>query len=131
MSNLQKQTGMTILLITHDMGIVNQMADDISIMYAGKIVEEAPSSKLLSKPAHPYTRGLLDSLPHGDGRRLEPIKGSVPHLAFLPSGCAFHPRCSNVMDACNKTIPELYPIDEDNPEQLSACLIDREEDSEK
>jgi oligopeptide/dipeptide ABC transporter ATP-binding protein len=93
--DLQRALSTSVLLITHDVGVVAQTADDVAVMYLGRIVEEAPVRPLLKKPRHPYTRGLLDSLPGlaGRGRRLRPIAGTVPSLAEVPPGCPFHPRC--------------------------------------
>ena len=88
LDQLRKETQMSILLITHNLGIVAQYADRVAVMYSGKVVELAPVEELFSSPAHPYTRGLLNSLPK-DGAKLETIPGSVPHPAYLPEGCAF------------------------------------------
>ena len=111
MSDLQKETGMAILLITHDMGIVNQMADDIAIMYAGRIVEQGTVRDIFRRPKHPYTRGLLASLPGGTpGARLKAIEGTVPRLGQLPPGCAFAPRCPDRMARCDEAPPAVAPV---------------------
>jgi oligopeptide/dipeptide ABC transporter ATP-binding protein len=95
MKQLQQDLGTSILLITHDLGVVAQMADDVAVMYMGRIVEQADVRTIMKAPRHPYTRGLLASLPSLSLRRsrLPSIKGSVPSLAELPPGCPFHPRC--------------------------------------
>ena len=93
---LQKEEGNSVLLITHDLGVVGQFADYVSVMYLGKIVEKGPIKEVMKNPQHPYTIGLLNSLPglHLKNEKLPSIKGSVPSLTEIPSGCAFHPRCS-------------------------------------
>jgi len=108
---LRESTGMAILLITHNLGIVAEFADRVAVMYAGKVVEEAPVVALFESPLHPYTRGLLGSLPKEDPNQpLDAIAGTVPHPAMLPAGCAFHPRCPDVMDKCrSEQPPELKP----------------------
>ena len=93
--DLQKETGFAVILITHDLGVVAQTADDVAVMYLGRIVEEAPIRELMKEPRHPYTQGLLRSLPSltKEHEKLPSIKGSVPSLTELPPGCPFHPRC--------------------------------------
>jgi len=92
-------------------------------MYSGKVVETAPVEDLFSSPAHPYTRGLLNSLPKDSiNATLETIPGSVPHPAYLPEGCAFHPRCAEKLDKCMKELPPLESIDRENPHQ-AACWL--------
>lgn len=95
MKELQKDLGTSVLLITHDMGVVAQTAEDVAVMYLGRIVEQAPIRPLMKQPRHPYTRALLQSLPslHLEHERLPSIEGSVPSLSEVPSGCPFHPRC--------------------------------------
>ncbi len=107
MRRLQKELGMSILFITHDMGVVAEMADDVAVMYAGAIVEQAGASELFARPSHPYTRGLLHSIPMPDrpeGERLVPIPGTVPPLHAMPEGCAFAPRCGLADEACRKPV---------------------------
>ncbi len=106
---LQKSMGMAILLITHDLGVVAEMADRVAIMYAGKIVEYAGVNALFENPKHPYTVGLFRSLPTVQGRtdKLETIPGQVPAATHFPSGCRFHPRCPHAMDVCRGEAPEL------------------------
>jgi oligopeptide/dipeptide ABC transporter ATP-binding protein len=123
LDQLRKETQMSILLITHNLGIVAQYADRVAVMYSGKIVETAPVTKLFKSPTHPYTRGLLNSLPKDiPSATLETIPGSVPHPVNLPEGCAFHPRCKEKLDECEKTIPPLEPVNNDKS-HCSACWL--------
>src|SRR5262249_52588142 len=110
--NLAATTGTAVLLITHDFGVVNLVADRVAVMYAGQIVEEGGREELLSKPRHPYTQGLLRSIPRPDarGRRLEEIKGTVPRPGHWPDGCRFHPRCPHVFDRCRSEVPGRTPV---------------------
>jgi len=105
------KTGMAVLLITHDLGVVAETADEVAIMYAGKIVEQAVIRDLFKDPKHPYTLGLLDSLPKltTERQRLHTITGQVPVATDFPSGCRFHPRCPRAMDVCAKRVPRLQP----------------------
>lgn len=123
LDRLRKETHMSILLITHNLGIVAQYADRVAVMYSGKVVELAPVEELFASPAHPYTRGLLNSLPK-DGSKLETIPGTVPHPAYLPKGCAFHPRCPEKFDQCTKMIPPLESIDGKNPHETACWLYE-------
>jgi len=126
MRDLQAKYGTAIVLITHDMGVVAENADRVVVMYAGRKVEEAPVDDLFDNPAHPYTKGLLGSIPqldaaaHADaGRaRLNEIKGMVPALAKLPPGCTFAPRCGYATDECRASYP---PLLEHRPDHLVAC----------
>ena len=125
LDQLRKETQMAILLITHNLGIVAQYADQVAVMYSGKVVESAPVEELFSSPVHPYTRGLLNSLPKDSpSTKLETIPGSVPHPAYLPEGCAFHPRCAEKLDKCMKMIPSLESIDSGNPHQTACWLYE-------
>ena len=113
MQDLQRRHGAAIILITHDLGVVAEIADEVSIMYAGGIVEHADVYSLFESPRHPYTRGLLASIPKLDHRKSEPLKtieGTVPGLASLPTGCHFHPRCPLADDLCRTRAPELARI---------------------
>ena len=104
--DLQKRLGLALLLITHDLGVVAEMADRVAVMYAGRIVEEAPVEPLFAEPKHPYTRGLMASMPGGaPGARLKAIQGTVPALGQLPSGCAFAPRCPDRFEPCPTAPP--------------------------
>ncbi len=111
---------MGLILITHDLGVVADVADKIAVMYAGRIVETAPVRDLYRAPAHPYTRGLLDSIPCLDhkGRELYAIKGLPPNLTAIPPGCPFHPRCPLAQDICRAELP---PLAEVAPGRTSAC----------
>jgi oligopeptide/dipeptide ABC transporter ATP-binding protein len=119
--NLKERTGMALLLITHDLGIVAEQADHVVIMYAGRVVERAPVGELFERPLHPYTHGLLASVPGigGSRRRLESIPGIVPDPLHLPSGCRFRDRCSRAVEACATTDPVL---EERAPGHLAACI---------
>jgi len=112
LASLQKELGMSIIFISHDLGVIAQFADDIAVMYAGKIVEEASTETLFRSPRHPYTRGLLRSLPsvRNQGQRLPTIPGIVPDLRHLPPGCRFQDRCDLVTDACKAGEPLLEPL---------------------
>jgi oligopeptide/dipeptide ABC transporter ATP-binding protein len=110
--DLKKRLGMAILLITHDLSLLTEIADRVAVMYAGQIVEQAPTRQILDAPRHPYTRGLLASVPEIGRRtdRLPSIPGTVPSPAEFPTGCRFHPRCPQVQDDCpNHPIPLLEP----------------------
>ncbi len=107
LARLQRERGMAVLLITHDMGVVAQSADAVAIMYAGEIVEHAPTEALFADPRHPYTRGLLASIPRAGVERLTPIPGQVPPLERLPAGCTFHDRCGWAEAACEAGPPPL------------------------
>jgi peptide/nickel transport system ATP-binding protein len=112
LARLQREIGMGILFVTHDLGLVAEVADRVAVMYAGRVVEVAPAPALFSHPRHPYTRGLLASLPFLDDEvdRLQPIDGTVPPLAALPAGCAFAPRCPRAADICRRAVPEPAPL---------------------
>ncbi|MEV4332229.1 ABC transporter ATP-binding protein [Streptomyces sp. NPDC049597] len=120
LAELQRELDMGLILITHDLGVVADVADRIAVMYAGRIVETAPVHDIYKAPAHPYTRGLLESIPRLDqkGRELYAIKGLPPNLMRIPPGCAFHPRCPLARDVCRTDEPPLYEVDE---ERGSAC----------
>ncbi|CAL9461008.1 MULTISPECIES: ABC transporter ATP-binding protein [unclassified Streptomyces] len=128
LAELRREYDMGLVLITHDLGVVADVADRIAVMYAGRIVESAPVHDLYKAPAHPYTRGLLDSIPRLDrkGRELYAIKGLPPSLLDIPPGCAFHPRCPMARDVCRTDAPPLYEVDEGGGERGSACHFWRE-----
>ncbi len=112
--HLQKLYDMAILLITHDLGVVAEMADRIMVMYTGKIVENAPTEDIFAEPKHPYTRGLLRSIPRlgkGSKNPLQGIPGAVPDFLDLPPGCTFHPRCELGDRGCRKKFPKLFDVD--------------------
>ena len=116
MKKIQKEEQSSILLITHDLGVVAEMCSRVIVMYAGKIVEEAPVEVLFGNPSHPYTQGLIASVPKlGSGVKVLPsIPGSVPDLAAMPEGCRFAPRCKYATDKCRKENPELMEIGENH-----------------
>jgi oligopeptide/dipeptide ABC transporter ATP-binding protein len=124
---LQKKVGLAIMLITHDLGVVAEMAHEVVVMYAGRVVERAPVNDLFAHPMHPYTKGLLNSIPvlnrDPTGKvkktRLEPIPGIVPSLLELPVGCRFQERCKYVEDACRASEPELRTV---APGRQSRCI---------
>lgn len=109
LKNLCKQHGTSVMLITHDMGVIAETADRVAVMYAGRIIEIGPVQDVIQRPLHPYTTGLMRSIPglEPDVKRLEQIPGSMPRLNAIPSGCAFNPRCKFVMDRCKVERPEL------------------------
>jgi peptide/nickel transport system ATP-binding protein len=111
--DLQQRLGMAILLITHNLGIVGGMADRVAVMYAGQIVELAPTRELLRRPLHPYTRALLASVPRlrSNADRLQAIGGTVPSLGRFPAGCRFAPRCPMVRQECSLRNPELLEVE--------------------
>lgn len=128
MDELQKDMEMSIVFITHDLGVIGDIADDVIVMYTGRVVEKSDTKSLFLNPKHPYTRGLLKSRPViGKGQRLEPISGSVPDLINLSEGCHFYDRCPQVMDICKDNEPPMF-----NPEPGTCvkCWLYREEERE-
>ena len=119
--DLQAETGMAIILITHDLGIVAEMADEVAVMYAGRVVEQAPGPAIFDDPQHPYTLGLLGSIPRieEDRARLLAIEGAVPAPFDLPTGCRFHPRCVFAAERCLTEDPPLLPM---GPQHSAACI---------
>jgi len=123
--DLSAKTGTAVLLITHDFGVVNEVADRVAVMYAGQVVEEGTRAELLGRPRHPYTQGLLRSIPKAEarGHRLEEIKGAVPRPGHWPSGCRFHPRCSHAFQPCPSVAPKRTAV---SASQAACChLLDR------
>ncbi|MGE0418512.1 MAG: ABC transporter ATP-binding protein [Acetobacteraceae bacterium] len=119
--DLQAQTGMAIILITHDLGVVAEMADEVAVMYAGQVIERAPGPAIFDDPQHPYTLGLLGSIPRleEDRDRLLAIEGAVPPPFALPEGCRFHPRCVFADAACTIASPPLRDL---SPGHAAACI---------
>lgn len=120
---LQRDNGMGLIMITHDLGVVAEMADRVAVMYAGQIVEEGTVDAVLDRPMHPYTRGLLGASPSGHAdrkERLAEIPGMVPTLAEMPLGCAFSARCNQAIDACREISPVLSPVADSH---AVACLM--------
>ncbi|MDD4080334.1 MAG: ABC transporter ATP-binding protein [Eubacteriales bacterium] len=131
MNELKDEHGTSILFITHDLGVINQMADDVAVMYCGQVAEKAPVRVIFDKQAeysHPYTEGLLLSIPRLDtpaNARLEVIPGAVPHPLDLPKGCKFAPRCKYSTDKCREEEPDLLPV---SPVQHIRCFYPRKEE---
>jgi peptide/nickel transport system ATP-binding protein len=125
---LQSEFDTAVVVITHDLGVVAEMADEIAVMYAGRIVEQATARSIFAAPEHPYTWGLLSSIPRLDsprGEELVPISGRPPSLINLPTGCSFHPRCPYVREAHTRIDPPLEPVP-DAPQHKVACLLNSE-----
>jgi oligopeptide transport system ATP-binding protein len=133
LKDLQRETGMGLVLITHDLGVVNEVADKVAVMYAGKAVETGTVDDVFSRPAHPYTEGLMNSIPQVEmkGGRLQPITGQPPNLARIPSGCSFHPRCAHRRlgaaarpgEECSVDVPPLRLV---LPGREAACHYSEE-----
>ena len=124
LARLRDELGLALLFITHDLGVVAQLADRLAVMYAGRIVEEGPAASVLRNPRHPYTEGLLRAAPRLRPRKLEPIPGGVPRLDALPPGCAFEPRCPYRRAECSAAVPELRPTgDPAAPEHRARCIL--------
>jgi oligopeptide/dipeptide ABC transporter ATP-binding protein len=128
LANLQTETGMGMILISHDLGVVADVAERAAIMYAGRVVESGTIRQVYDQPAHPYTQGLLASIPSTTsiGERLVPIPGAPPNLLALPTGCAFHPRCRFAVDRCRAEIPLLRRPDGWEPGHVAACFRSEE-----
>jgi len=124
LDGLRTARGMAVLLITHDLGIVAGRADRVAVMYAGQIVEEAPTAGLFARPSHPYTQGLFESIPRltGPVERLRPIPGTVPSATAWPSGCRFRPRCPHAFEPCGRE----PPVHEVAPDQRMRCWLESE-----
>jgi len=122
LDELTRKRGASVLFITHDLGVVAQLCNRATVMYAGRIVETAPVERLFDSPAHPYTKGLLEAVPtlEEDREELAAIPGMVPGLVEPPGGCRFHPRCGRVMPACSRRVPELFRV---RPDHFVACHL--------
>jgi len=119
---LQVRLKLAVILVTHDLGVVAQYADDVTILYAARVMEQAHCAELFNNPLNPYTRGLLESIPGADGHRhhrLRAIAGTIPNALHPPSGCRFHPRCPMAIDECARSLPPLEPK---APQHLVACI---------
>jgi oligopeptide/dipeptide ABC transporter ATP-binding protein len=119
---LQVRLGLAVILVTHDLGIVSEYADDVTILYAARVMEQAPSAELFRNPLNPYTRGLLESIPGIDGakhHRLQAIPGTIPSALNPPAGCRFHPRCSRAIPQCSAAEP---PLERKGPDHYVACI---------
>lgn len=121
---IQAERGLAILLITHDMGVAAMVADDVAVMYAGRIVEHGPTRALFARPRHPYTKGLIDTARGSGAAGHSSIPGAPPNLEALPEGCPFGPRCAHVRDACRREVPPLHELGE----MRAACVL---EDAER
>jgi len=119
---LKIRRNMSIIFITHDLSLVSEVGDRAAVVYAGKVIEIAPVEHILSKPAHPYTIGLISCLPDisADLKRLPSIRGNTPNPIDIPAGCPFHPRCPSVMDICHTVEPEMLTI---SSVQRAACHL--------
>lgn len=115
---VQQKFGTAVVLITHDLGVIARVADSVNVMYAGRNVESGSVQSIFDHPSHPYTRGLLSSLPHEGVDRLQPIAGFPPNMLAPPSGCGFAPRCQFAVDSCNADLPSLQPFDD----LLTSCI---------
>ncbi len=122
MRDLKKRTGAAILLITHDLGVVAEMCDEVAVMYGGRIVERAATADLYRDPKHPYTVGLLESIPrlYHKQDRLHVIRGNVPNPLTIPPGCSFHPRCPKRFDPCDRFVPSLATV---APQHEASCFL--------
>jgi oligopeptide/dipeptide ABC transporter ATP-binding protein len=120
MRTLRAELGTAIILITHDLGVIAELADDVTVMYAGQVIERCSAERLFAEPQHPYTIGLLGSIPrlHLEQPRLSAIEGFVPDAAALPAGCRFHPRCPFAVEKCRQELPPLLDI---TPGHQAAC----------
>ena len=125
-ADLRARMGTAVIIITHNLGVVARYVDRVNVMYAGRLVETAPTDQLYGDPKHPYTAGLLASVPRLDSERKESlrvIQGLPPNLARLPGGCSFHPRCNYAMPQCREEMPQLEQVGEDH---YRACFVDAE-----
>ena len=126
LDRLRRERGLAVVVITHDLGVLSAIADRVAVMYSGRLAESGPRSEVLARPRHPYTRGLLDALPHpegGDGAgpvALRPIPGSPPSLGAVPAGCPFHPRCSHAVPDCSVLRPDPVPVEDGGYADLRA-----------
>ncbi|MCD6256706.1 ABC transporter ATP-binding protein, partial [Candidatus Aerophobetes bacterium] len=124
--DLVKTRRISVLLITHNLGVIQEMTERVYIMYAGQVVETAPTGFLFENPKHPYTRGLLASVPHLTGGEIaEGIRGTVPDYTAVPSGCRFHPRCDNAMPICSRKKPPFTMLE---PDHYVACWLYTKQD---
>ena len=122
LDRLRRESGLAIVLISHDLGVLSAIADRVAVFYAGRIVEAGVRADVLARPRHPYTRGLLDALPHPEAAasRLLAIRGTPPAPGRIPAGCAFHPRCPYALDSCSESVPLLAPTNG----RMLACPVD-------
>jgi oligopeptide transport system ATP-binding protein len=123
LDRLCRDSGLAVILITHDLGVLSAVSDTVTVMYAGRVVETGPTAEVVQHSRHPYTRGLLESLPHPEAadQPLVPIGGAPPSPADRPAGCAFHPRCAFSIAACSREVPPLVAV---TPDRRMACPVD-------
>ena len=123
MRRLQKELGMSLIMITHDLGVIADMCDNVIVMYCGQIVESGTMAEVFDHQAHPYTEGLMSSIPHmsDDSEYLNTIEGIVPSLYNLPTGCRFNPRCPYATDRCRAEMPDLYEVSEGHFSRCFRC----------
>ena len=124
LDRLRRQSGLSVILITHDLGVMSSIADWLSVMYAGRVVESGPTAEVLARPRHPYTAGLLAALPHPEAAEDTPlvsISGAPPSPQARPAGCAFHPRCNHAVASCATDVPDLLHVDD---RRRLACPVD-------
>jgi oligopeptide/dipeptide ABC transporter ATP-binding protein len=114
LDHLRREMQLGMLFITHDLGVVAQVADRVAVMYTGRIVESGPTREVLTRPAHPYTKGLLAASPTLERGALQPIPGTVPQLTALPAGCTFGPRCAWRQEECTSRVPDLRAVPRDS-----------------
>ena len=121
LQDLQRETGMGLVLVSHDLGVISQVCDRVMVMYAGRVVEQASAQQMFASAQHPYTQGLMAALPDLDGpvTRLQAIAGTVPSPMALPTGCSFAPRCARAMSVCEQSRPALHPVG--NSDHAVAC----------
>jgi oligopeptide/dipeptide ABC transporter ATP-binding protein len=120
LDRLRRELRLGLLFITHDLGVVAQVADRVAVMYAGRIIEEGPALEVLQSPRHPYTKGLLAASPTLERGKLTPIPGTVPQLTSLPPGCAFEPRCPVRVEHCVCAVPDLRPTSQNH---AARCIL--------
>ncbi len=122
LESLRRDLRLSMLFITHDLGVVAQVADRVAVMYAGRVVEEGPAAEVLLRPAHPYTVGLLRAAPRLMREKIEAIPGAVPALGAMPVGCAFGPRCARHVSECDAAVPELARVVEGSETHRARCI---------
>ena len=125
LQRLRCELKLSVLFVTHDLGVVAQIADRVAVIYAGRIVEEGPTAEILRAPRHPYTMGLLRAAPRLESGKLMPIPGAVPSLDALPVGCAFAPRCPSRIAECDAAVPELLRVNGGNESHRTRCILAR------